>query len=172
MSNVLIGIIGVILFIGLALAGALILGEDFKAASTDSKAAIVQQQLKQVADAVSMANLKLGATPQSQFVDSNSALMPRFLKTLPVNPVRDGTTTVLIDVGGAVRPGLVAKTAIMYLNADSISQKICESIDRYSGRTKDNQTFDASAKSFAYDQIDGQSGCMSNGTVFIAFHKI
>ena len=38
MSNVLIGIIGVILFIGLALAGALFLGPRFQAATISSKA--------------------------------------------------------------------------------------------------------------------------------------
>jgi hypothetical protein len=60
MSNVLIGIIGVILFIGLALAGALILGDDFKSASSSSQAAALMAQLKQAADAAEMRRLKLG----------------------------------------------------------------------------------------------------------------
>lgn len=60
MSNVLIGIIGVILFIGLALAGALILGPDFLVASNQTEATRIVQSLKQMSDAASMRNLKTG----------------------------------------------------------------------------------------------------------------
>jgi len=83
MSNVLIGIIGVILFIGLALAGALILGDDFKSASSASQGASVMSQLKQATDAADMRKLKLGVayTPSIQ----TDFLVPRFLKTPAVN---------------------------------------------------------------------------------------
>jgi hypothetical protein len=88
MSNVLIGIIGVILFIGLALAGALILGDDFKSASSSSQAAALMAQLKQAADAAEMRRLKLGVgtTPATE----TSFLVPRFLKTPAVNPTSLG----------------------------------------------------------------------------------
>jgi hypothetical protein len=83
MSNVLIGIIGVILFIGLALAGALILGDDFRSASAASQAASLMSQLKQAADAADMRKLKLGVayTPAIE----TDFLVPRFLKTPAVN---------------------------------------------------------------------------------------
>ena len=83
MSNVLIGIIGVILFIGLALAGALILGDDFRSASHDSKAAASVQTLSQVAAAVNMHNLKRGTSLSGGTL---TTLVPRFLKAVPVNP--------------------------------------------------------------------------------------
>jgi hypothetical protein len=83
MSNVLIGIIGVILFIGLALAGALILGDDFKSASNSSQAAALMAQMKQAADAADMRKLKLGVawTPST----TTEFLVPRFLKTAAIN---------------------------------------------------------------------------------------
>lgn len=84
MSNVLIGIIGVILFIGLALAGALILGDDFKSASSSSQAAALMSQLKQAADASEMRRLKLGVSTTPAM--DTSFLVPRFLKTPAMNP--------------------------------------------------------------------------------------
>jgi hypothetical protein len=84
MSNVLIGIIGVILFIGLALAGALILGDDFRTASSSSQAATLMAQMKQAADAADMRKLKLGLqwTPSI----TTDFLAPRFLKVEASNP--------------------------------------------------------------------------------------
>lgn len=84
MSNVLIGIIGVILFIGLALAGALILGDDFRTASSASKASAVVAQMQQMAAAINMYEVKTGQTFTLQ---DPVILVPRFLKSLPVNPM-------------------------------------------------------------------------------------
>ena len=83
MSNVLIGIIGVILFIGLALAGALILGDDFRSSRADTAAAASIQIISQVAHAASMRNLKLGTPAASGGL---APLVPRFLKSMPTNP--------------------------------------------------------------------------------------
>jgi hypothetical protein len=88
MSNVLIGIIGVILFIGLALAGALILGDDFRSASSDSQAAAAVAQAQQVQAAVEMWRLKTG---QSTFPNQDTTfLVPRFLKSAATNPTSAG----------------------------------------------------------------------------------
>jgi hypothetical protein len=89
MSNVLIGIIGVILFIGLALAGALILGDDFLAASNSTQASTLVSRMKQTADAIEMYRLKTGRSQVP--VTSVAFLMPRFLKTMPINPVASAT---------------------------------------------------------------------------------
>ncbi len=83
MSNVLIGIIGVILFIGLALAGALILGDDFRSSKNETAAAAGIQTIAQIAAAANMRNLKLGAPVPA---GAASQLVPRFLKTVPNNP--------------------------------------------------------------------------------------
>jgi hypothetical protein len=89
MSNVLIGIIGVILFIGLALAGALILGDDFRSSSNTTQAATLVSRMKQTADAIEMYRLKTGRSQVP--VTSVAFLMPRFLKTMPINPVAGAT---------------------------------------------------------------------------------
>lgn len=84
MSNVLIGIIGVILFIGLALAGALILGDDFRSSSNSAQAAALMSQMKQAADAAEMFKLKTGSA-YVPAIETNF-LVPRFLKVPAVNP--------------------------------------------------------------------------------------
>ena len=95
MSNVLIGIIGVILFIGLALAGALILGDDFRESTNSSRAAQTISQMKQASDAITMYELKTGRaiTPGTPL----SALVPRFLKSLPVLPAGTEAPRVFDD---------------------------------------------------------------------------
>jgi len=85
---VLIGIIGVILFIGLALAGALILGDDFRTATASSQAAAASQTMLQIQSAIGMWKLKTG---QSSLPNGNTAfLAPRFLKTAAPNPTKVG----------------------------------------------------------------------------------
>lgn len=88
MSNVLIGIIGVILFIGLALAGAMILGTDFLTASSSSKAATIVQGLQQASNAYAMNTIKTGATiPATQGGTLISTLITnKRLKVAPMNP--------------------------------------------------------------------------------------
>ncbi len=88
MSNVLIGIIGVILFIGLALAGALILGDDFRTASSSSQAAAIVGQIQQTTSAIEMYRLKTGV--RSIMTQDTSFLVPRFLKTPAVNTTSYG----------------------------------------------------------------------------------
>jgi hypothetical protein len=53
-SNVLIGIIGVILFIALAMAGAMFLGPQFQRAFVNSKAMTLSQMASQINMALSM----------------------------------------------------------------------------------------------------------------------
>jgi hypothetical protein len=88
MSNVLIGIIGVILFIGLALAGALILGDDFRTASSSAQAAAVVSQIQQTQSAIEMWRLKTGQ--QTVYTQDTTFLVPRFLKTPALNPTTFG----------------------------------------------------------------------------------
>jgi hypothetical protein len=84
MSNVLIGIIGVILFIGLALAGALFLGPRFQEATLNSKASSVMSGVKQVADAVELMKVNTGA-PYVKSGQSTFLVSGGYLKASPVN---------------------------------------------------------------------------------------
>ena len=90
MSNVLIGIIGVILFIGLALAGALFLGPRFQQASASSQGAAVMTSLKQVADAGELWKTQEGRS----FLPASGTgfLVPGYLKSAPGNPSPDAAS--------------------------------------------------------------------------------
>lgn len=135
MSNVLIGIIGVILFIGLALAGALILGDDFRSSRSSSMAAAVVSQMQQVTAAVNMYQLKTGQIMVSASYPTNIAtLTPRFLKSVPKGPVGDGFTTV--DRNGA---GTALRVDHVYVPigqvSDAYARGACIAINEQAGAT-------------------------------------
>lgn len=147
MSNVLIGIIGVILFIGLALAGALILGDDFRSASTTSEAAAVTSQLQQVQSAIEMYRLKTG---QRNIPNQNTSfLVPRFLKVAAVNPTRWSKTQSVAywktaflnnDIGPNENNEAMAFSAswvqiIVGPTSDSRAKDICLAIEEGVGRS-------------------------------------
>lgn len=138
MSNVLIGIIGVILFIGLALAGALILGDDFKGASASSRAAAVTSQLQQGVQAIAMYELKTGRTMSAgDFNDNGAALLvPRFLKTMPVNTT-GGTRIFAQDVSGGVGTGR-AYILVATMPRDATAMRVCEAAAEAAGTTPGN----------------------------------
>jgi hypothetical protein len=144
MSNVLIGIIGVILFIGLALAGALILGDDFKSASNASQAAALMSQMKQAADAAEMRRLKtgVGSTPSIE----TDFLVSRFLKTPAINPTSMRTPAPAtywyqpqfnnnLFVDGYREPTLAAKYLVAPIGprSDEKAKAVCQTISETYG---------------------------------------
>ncbi len=131
MSNVLIGIIGVILFIGLALAGALILGTDFMTATSSSKAAAVAQHLNQISAAINMYQLKTGRTMIAS-EDNVALLQPRFLKSFPAgNPVNQGTYRIN-DEGANIAVAPV-RMVITPMGTDSRARDVCVAIEEQAG---------------------------------------
>jgi uncharacterized iron-regulated membrane protein len=85
MSNVLIGIIGVILFIGLALAGALFLGPRFQEATTNSKAAAISQATAQMSRGAELYRLNEGVPFPA---GAPTVLVEKgYLKSIPENPL-------------------------------------------------------------------------------------
>jgi len=138
MSNVLIGIIGVILFIGLALAGALILGDDFMSASAASKAAAVTSQLQQGVQGITMYQLKTGRMMSAGDYNTRGAalLTPRFLKTMPINPTR-GQDVFAQDVTGSTTNGNVY-VLVATLPRETSSKAICEAAAEAAGNTPGN----------------------------------
>ena len=127
MSNVLVGIIGVILFIGLALAGALILGSDFTTATSASKAAAISQQLTQIAAAINMYQLKTGRTMIASD-DNVTLLQPRFLKSYPAaNPVNGNTYRINDAIGNTYATPV--KMVITPLGTDQRARDVCTAIE-------------------------------------------
>ena len=85
MSNVLIGIVGVILFIGLVVAAATFFGPVAKDSIGDANAGGVIRVLTATSNAVVIRNREMETVTQGS-VDSN-VLVPNFLEDTPVNPV-------------------------------------------------------------------------------------
>jgi hypothetical protein len=138
MSNVLIGIIGVILFIGLALAGALFLGPKFQDASIDSKAAATLQAVDQTAKAISLMTLDDGkpfAAGQSLLTNNaNSPVSRGYLKSLPKQPVNTIYDMFTTTSGGtnSGNSAYVAITLESYTN--TAAEKVCLNIIRRTGQ--------------------------------------
>jgi hypothetical protein len=131
LSNVLIGIIGVILFIGLALAGALILGDDFRSSSSATKAATTVQQLQQISAAITMYQLKTGRTMIAS--ENNIALLqPRFLKSYP--PANGfGTSDYRINDAGASVGASPVRMVITPIGNDARARDGCIAIEEQTG---------------------------------------
>ncbi len=176
MSNVLIGIIGVILFIGLALAGALFLGPRFQESTNNSKAASVVQAVSQVSSAVSMRNMTTGTSmnPKGPGIDLGLLVSEGYLKSVPSNAGRAGTAPVLMMDAGSGQDIAPASHIVMGLGT---AEQICRAIARQTGTPQpDAETFVAASS------MSGNAGCIrasnSNGAMgfvqgeFVAYSRI
>ena len=145
MSNVLIGIIGVILFIGLALAGALFLGPRFQESSASSKASAMMSMLKQTADAANMANVTEG---KPVLTNDSIVLTPGYLKSEIKNPTpiaqqqpsnyilkirMDENIGPNPDNRGGTSPARYA-VGVVGVGNDPVGRSVCQKIaDQYTG---------------------------------------
>jgi hypothetical protein len=127
-SNVLIGIIGVILFIGLALAGALFLGERFAQSRNTSVAASTIQAVTQVTNGINLYNTENGS-PMAAATDPNVLADPaaRYLKSIPTNPTGGAGAVILSDTATSVNtlPGRLVVMKLAGATAD-----VCKAIAR------------------------------------------
>lgn len=135
MSNVLIGIIGVILFIGLALAGALFLGPRFQEATINSKTAAVEQSLSQVTHAANLYRVQEGTDLLASNYSSNVQTLKDagYLKTVVGSPL-NGSAIFTVDAsgGGAAVPINHAYLALGP-STDTVARAICIQIERQAG---------------------------------------
>ena len=130
MSNVLIGIIGVILFIGLALAGALFLGPRFQEATNSSRAAAMVQSATQIARALDMRVVTTGqliGDNQRDLLADDILVTEGYLKSMPTNPY--GLRVVLFydpTTGDPTSlPGNRKYFVEMFLPKDDAAASIC-----------------------------------------------
>jgi type II secretory pathway pseudopilin PulG len=163
MSNVLIGIIGVILFIGLALAGALFLGPRFQESTNNSRASAAIQAVAQVSNAANMYRVQEGKTDYVlkaspvPATDTTDLVVTNYLKSVPSNPT-----------GGAGIPtiGTGTSAGFVTLTLSTNDKAVCDAINKQSGVTTN---IIAPA---------GTQGCYSAGTVaapvapYVAFSAI
>ena len=133
MSNVLIGLFGVVLFIGLALAGALVLGSDFRSSRESTAAAALGQQLQQIAAAINMYQLKTGRTLISQNYSTNMAtLTPRFLKALPINGYNRPQPFLTLDRLGQSSSMPVGMVYTL-IGSGEAARNVCRTIEEQAG---------------------------------------
>jgi hypothetical protein len=135
MSNVLIGIIGVILFIGLALAGALFLGPRFQESTNNSRASAAVQAVAQVANAANMYKVQEGkdfaGTATADISNTTTGLVGTYLKSVPSNPTSGtGAGTITLD---SIPSGNNIRYVRLALGDNG--QSICEAVNRQSGVT-------------------------------------
>lgn len=132
MSNVLIGIIGVILFIGLALAGALFLGPRFQESTNNSRGSAAIQVVSQISNAANMYRVQEG---KSIFSDNAAltSLTPGYLKSVPANPTSDIYVPLLTTALGVRGSTTVPEYVVMQLSNNGSS--VCAAIAKQSGQT-------------------------------------
>ncbi len=154
MSNVLIGIIGVILFIGLALAGALFLGPRFQESTLNSKAAASVQAVSQVAHATSMSSVQSGTTLMAG-TSVSGLVASGHLKSEPANPTGVEGMQIFGALGeggaGNVRAGLVVMRMI------GNGEAVCSAISRQTT----GQPYTTANDAMQLPQ--GPSGCFKTG---------
>lgn len=147
MSNVLIGVIAVVLFIGLAIAGALFLGSRFTGSRTEAEAARYLSEGSQIYKAYEMYGIQMGVYPDGDpakysSVDATQRKLQQlkdmgFLKSIPVGGSRNGGTApwYIDDTKGA---------ALTLIGTDDGAVKICDVARRQLGFTDAIKTCDDS----------------------------
>ena len=123
MSNVLIGIIGVILFIGLALAGAVYVGQLVLDGTTQRNAGVVTASVTQTAAAVRMYGMR-NRRPLAPGTDAVDRLIAAGgMSARPQNPLVDADYPMVVDANGSLtgNPAFV----LMYLGQTSQARDAC-----------------------------------------------
>lgn len=129
MSNVLIGIVGVMLFIGLALAGASFFGPVVGDSVQDARAMSVMKTLSSTVVAVHDRNRDLETTTPA--APTAAALAPDFLDEEPLNPV-NGNPVMLITKDAQTSGG-PASYVVTKLAPREDQVRICEFLSRSGG---------------------------------------
>ncbi len=160
MSNVLIGIIGVILFIGLALAGALFLGPRFQESTNNSKAAAIIQSASQIGNAVNMYQVQNGASVETPAQLQSGG----FLKTVPTNPLSSVSYHIL-DLDGRMQSNAITlpfKPAWV-VTTIGLNAGVCEAIERQNGNLAPTAAFPTAMSSWVNTTaIRKTTGCYKN----------
>jgi hypothetical protein len=169
MSNVLIGIIGVILFIGLALAGALFLGPRFQESTNNSKASAIIQRIAQTANAVNMYEVQEGSRIAGDSAGITTLVSMGYMKSAPPT---DSTVNRIIPINAS--GGVTGDPAFIIADlAGDNARAVCESIERQSGGTTANV---GTAPTEWPNKTKRHQGCYYNGTVgagaYLAYVRI
>lgn len=155
MSNVLIGIIGVILFIGLALAGALFLGPRFQEATQNSKAAAAVQAVSQIANAANMYRVQEGVslgTTEIALLQSKG-----YLKTIPTLGTAPMYQLASDGCAGCADPKSIG--VVFVIPYDEAGRKLCTAIMRQVGGLPAGQDYNPTAEILLTTMARRETGC-------------
>lgn len=161
MVNVLIGIVGVILFIALALIGASFLGPKFTEAMVNSKAMAVSQLTSQVTMALTMfrGDEQVPVVAKTNLV----TLVPKgYLKDVPLNPfIGEGGYPFRALYSGAVEsPYHYADVVFVSLGSGSENMLVCEAINRQApGGSRDIPQMPVEAGTDITEMLTSTTGC-------------
>ena len=130
MSNVIIGIIGVILFIGLSLAGASFLGGTITDGRVQSDVAQIITSGQQMATATRLYRIKTGSHLPNTLASAGTLVAAEILKATPNNPIVPANVPFTVDANGgnsgaSQRPGYV----LMYLGQGERAYNACIEIE-------------------------------------------
>lgn len=169
MSNVLIGIVGVILFIGLAIAGATFFGPITSDSISQAKANTVILALGSTVSAVSARNRELEVSTQA--MASTASLVPDYLDEVSKSPV-GGSSVMLTSSTGSTSLGS-ARFAVTSLGLGKEGFDVCRFVNLASG----NGDAPGNVSSLAVDRSSGcGTGAASIGpfgnSEYVAFQKI
>jgi hypothetical protein len=164
LSNVIIGIIGIILFIGLAVAGAVLLGSDFQTARGSTQAATVSSHLQQFAQAVQVVRLRRGVVFPSNTATALGTNLVSYnaLSDIPVNPLTGGAYVPVNSSGGSdANP-----TAFVYtdLGTTARARDVCFAVEEGAGNTSAAAVVDTAATFLSRLNAAPRLGCMKSST--------
>lgn len=140
MSQILLGLIGVIIFIGLALAASVLFGDQFRSASTNSRASSVTQAASQIANAASLSNLQQGTALLAAADLSTTLVANNFLQAVPANPVSGGSAFTVRQRSNAATTNNTGTADVVLAsigtgNDSSTAGSICRQIENQMGNT-------------------------------------
>jgi hypothetical protein len=137
MSNVLIGIIGVILFIGLALAGALFLGPRFQQSKLQGQVAAVTMQVDQISKAYDMYKTMEGKTTTQVSVLVSSG----YLKNPPQGMFPEDNGFIVSKPELSVQQHFGENYVQVLYNMPGAQADLCALIREKAGQTQDAVDF-------------------------------
>jgi len=162
MSNVLIGIIGVILFIGLALAGALFLGPRFQQATNSSRASAMVQGVGQIAQALNLRMIQSGeyiGDNQRQIMPDDVLVAEGYLKAVPTNPYAGQPIMLFYDPTGADPASVVGNRSYfveMFMSADDQAADVCAAVQKQTSGSTTIPTLRPMARTGCFKDPNGQ----------------
>ncbi len=168
MSNVLIGIIGVILFIGLALAGALFLGPRFQEATLNSRGSAAVQAVSQIAHAANMYQVNEGValgTTQISLLTSKG-----YMKTIPI--FGESPLYMLATDGCAGCADTKSIGVTFVLSGDDAARRLCQSIMRQVGGIGPAEEYRPGAEVLVTTTARRPTGCAYDGANYFIYSRI